>query len=461
MMSPLALSQMQFAMTSTYHFFFVPLTLGLGLIVAILETIAYRTKNQNYLEMAAFWSRLWVINFAIGVATGIVMEFQFGMNWSEYSRFVGDIFGIPLAIEALMAFFLESTFLGLYLFGRNKLPKAIHLATVWLTVGGATISSLWILVANSWMQEPVGYVLRNGRAEMTDFFAAVLSPHVWVQFPHVVFGAWAAGGFLVMGISAWHVLRQHRLELFVPSLKVGLTVGLLASFAIATSGHEQAQHTAKSQPMKLAAMEALWETEKPASFSFFSVIDQENRSSSREVKFPGLLSLLANNNLTGEVKGLNDLQREAEAKYGAGDYLPPVALTYWSFRAMVGIGMLMILTGLVGMFLWWRGQLERSKWYLNTLRLVMLAPIGAIATGWAVTEFGRQPWIVQGLMKTADAVSPNLTATDVLITVVGFGLLYTVLIVANVYLMRKYALMGTDGRQAPAAVHDLGGVHVY
>jgi cytochrome bd ubiquinol oxidase subunit I len=460
-MSALALSQMQFATTSIYHFFFVPITLGLGLIVAILETIAYRNKNQTYLEMAAFWSRLWVINFAIGVATGIVMEFQFGMNWSEYSRFVGDIFGIPLAIEALMAFFLESTFLGLYLFGRDKLPKPVHLATVWLTVGGATISSLWILVANSWMQEPVGYVLRNGRAEMTDFFAAVLSPHVWVQFPHVVFGAWAAGGFLVMGISAWHILRRHRLDLFAPSLKIGLSLATIAAFASATSGHEQAQHVAKVQPMKLAAMEALWETEKPASFSFFSVIDQENRLSSREIKMSGVLSLLANNNLTGEVKGLNDLQREAEARHGAGDYLPPVAITYWSFRIMVGLGILMILTSVVGLFLWWRGRLENTVWYLNALRLVMLAPILAISTGWAVTEFGRQPWIVQDLMKTADAVSPNLTSTDVTITLFGFALLYAVLIVANVYLMRKYALMGADGKNAPAAAKDLSGIHVY
>ena len=292
-MNPAALSQLQFAATTTYHFLFVPITLGLGLIVAILETIGYRGNKKNYQEMAAFWARLWVINFAIGVATGIVLEFQFGMNWSEYSRFVGDIFGIPLAIEALMAFFLESTFLGLYLFGRDKLPKPVHLATIWLTVSGATISSLWILVANSWMQEPVGYVLRNGRAEMTDFFAAVLSPHVWVQFPHVVFGAWTAGGFFVMGISAWHLLRQHRIDLFAPSFKIGLTVATIAAFASATSGHEQAQHTAKSQPMKLAAMEALWETETPAGFSIFSAIDQDNRTSSREIKLPSLLSVLA------------------------------------------------------------------------------------------------------------------------------------------------------------------------
>jgi cytochrome bd ubiquinol oxidase subunit I len=460
-MSPLVLSQMQFAATTTYHFLFVPITLGLGLIVAILETIGYRGNNKQYQEMAAFWARLWVINFAIGVATGIVLEFQFGMNWSEYSRFVGDIFGIPLAIEALMAFFLESTFLGLYLFGRDKLPKPIHLATIWLTVGGATISSLWILVANSWMQEPVGYVLRNGRAEMTDFFAAVLSPHVWVQFPHVVFGAWTAGGFLVMGISAWHLLRQHRMDLFSPSFKIGLVVATIGAFASATSGHEQAQNTAKTQPMKLAAMEALWETESPAGFSIFSSIDQENRTSTREIKLPTLLSVLAANNTTSKVRGINDLQREAESKYGAGNYIPPVALTYWSFRIMVGIGIFMILSGLYGLFLWWRGRLENSKNYLRLMQFTMLAPILAIATGWAVTEFGRQPWIVQGLMKTADAVSPNLTTADVLISLIGFGILYAVLIVAMVYLMRKYALMGADGRPAPKAVTDLGGVHVY
>ena len=304
-------------------------------------------------------------------------------------------------------------------------------------------------------------VLRNGRAEMTDFFAAVLSPHVWVQFPHVVFGGWITGGLFVMGISAWHLLRQHRLELFVPSFKVALVLTTVASFAAATSGHEQAQHTAKAQPMKLAAMEALWETEQPASFSLFSAINQDEKTSSREIKLPVLLSLLANNNTTGEVKGLNELQRAAEAKYGPGDYLPPVALTYWSFRAMVGLGLLFIALSLYGLWLWWRGKLESAKLFLRLLTVAMFLPYLANSTGWMVTEFGRQPWIVQGLMKTAQGISPNVSAPMVWTTMIGFTAVYAVLIVLELGLLRTYALMGMDGRPAPKTVDDLDGVHIY
>jgi cytochrome bd ubiquinol oxidase subunit I len=460
-MDSVLLARWQFGVITTYHFLFVPLTLGLGLILAILESFAYRTNDQRYRDAAGFWGRLFAINFAMGVATGIVQEFQFGMNWSEYSRFVGDIFGIPLAIEALLAFFMESTFLGLYLFGRDKLPEAIHLATAWLVIIGATLSSLWILIANSWMQEPTGFVLRNGRAEMTDFFAAVLSPHVWVQFPHVVFGGWITGGLFVMGISAWHILKKHRIDMFVPSFKIALVLTSIASFAAATSGHEQAQHTAKTQPMKLAAMEALWETEKPAGFSLFSSIDQKNKTSSREIKLPSLLSVLANNNTSGEVKGLNELERDAVAKYGAGDYLPPVALTYWSFRAMVGLGMVFIFLSVWGLWLWWRGSLEKARGYLRFVLLALFLPYFANSTGWMVSEFGRQPWVVQGLMKTADGISPNVSAGMIWVSMLGFIVLYLVLIVADLYLLRKYALMGADGRPAPKAVTDLGGNHVY
>ena len=460
-MDAISLARLQFAATSSYHFLFVPLTLGLGLIVAILETIHYRTRNDVYKDMAIFWSRLFAINFAMGVATGIVMEFQFGMNWSEYSRFVGDIFGIPLAIEALLAFFLESTFLGIYLFGRDKLPRAIHLASAWLVIFGATISSLWILIANSWMNEPVGYVLRNGRAEMTDFFAAVLSPHVQAQFPHVVIGGWITGGLFVVGVSAWHILRKHRLDMFVPSMKVGLILTAIASVAAATTGHEQAQHVAKSQPMKLAAMEALWDTEKPASFSIFSAIDQRNNASYRELRIPTLLSVLGFNNTTAEVRGMKDLQAEAEAKFGPGNYIPPVAETYWSFRVMVGLGFLFILTAFAGLFLWWRDRLEKANFFLRFALIAMFLPFVANITGWWVTEIGRQPWIVQGLMLTQDGVSPNVAPAAIWLTLIGFSLLYLALIVVDVYLLRKYARMGADGRRAPAEAKSLGGVHAY
>ena len=458
-MDPLILARWQFGITTVYHFLFVPLTLGLAFLVAIMESFFYRTKNPVYRDMALFWGRLFAVNFAIGVATGIVQEFQFGMNWSGYSRFVGDIFGIPLAIEALLAFFMESTFLGLYFFGRDKLPPAIHLASIWLVAIGSTLSSLWILIANSWMQEPVGYVLRNGRAEMTDFFAVALSPHVQAQFPHVIFGGWITGGLFVMGVSAYHLLRQSKPEFFGKSFRIALVLTAVASFAAATSGHEQAQHTAKVQPMKLAAMEALWETESPAGFSLFSAIDQTNRTSSRELKLPTLLSVLANNNATGTVKGINDLQREAEAKYGPGNYIPDVTAVYWSFRAMVGLGLLFIALSLIGLWHWWRDSLERARGYLSVLVWAMFLPFLANATGWLVTELGRQPWLVQGLQRIPEGISPNVAGSSVLLTMVGFSLLYAVLAGMTFYLMRRYAIAGADER-APKDM-PLEGVHVY
>lgn len=459
-MDPMLLARWQFGITTVYHFLFVPLTLGLGLIVAIMESFHYRTKQDIYKDMAVFWARLFAINFAMGVATGIVQEFQFGMNWSEYSRFVGDIFGIPLAIEALLAFFMESTFLGVYFFGRDKLPPALHLASAWLVIIGATLSSLWILIANSWMQEPVGYVLRNHRAEMTDFFAAVLSPHVQAQFPHVVLGGWITGGLFVMGISAYHLIRQHKVDFFSRSLRIALVLTAVASIATATSGHEQAQHTARVQPMKLAAMEALWETETPAGFSLFSSIDQANHSSNRELKLPTLLSVLAFNNTTSTVKGINELQKEAEAKYGPGDYVPPVAVTYWSFRAMVGLGLIFIFLCAWGLWLWWRNALETARGYLGFVSFALFLPYFANSTGWIVTEMGRQPWLVQGLMQTAKGVSTNVSAPMVLLTMIGFTLLYAALAVVDVYLLRRFALEGLGSGES-AEPSPISGVHVY
>jgi cytochrome d ubiquinol oxidase subunit I len=458
-MDALTLARWQFGITTVYHFLFVPLTLGLALLVAVMESFHYRTRQPVYRDMAVFWGRLFTINFAMGVATGIVQEFQFGMNWSSYSRYVGDIFGIPLAIEALLAFFMESTFLGLWLFGRDKLPRAVHLASIWLVALGSTISSLWILAANSWMQEPVGYVLRNGRAELTDFFAVIMSPHLQAQFPHTVLGGWVTGGLFVMGISAWHLLRRHRVDFFARSFRVALVLTAFASFAVATTGHEQAQHVAKNQPMKLAAMEALWETEQPASFSLFSAIDQANNRSLREVKLPYLLSVLAHNTTSARVEGINDLQAQYEAKYGPGDYVPPVAVTYWSFRAMVGCGMLFILLSLWGLWLWWRDRLEQTRPFLGLAVVALVLPYVANSTGWIVTEIGRQPWVVNGLLRTVNGVSPTVPASSVLFTMVGFTVLYAVLAVADVALLRRYALDAPgEGRAGQPA---LPGVHAY
>jgi cytochrome d ubiquinol oxidase subunit I len=457
-MEAVDLARWQFAITTIYHFLFVPLTLGLSVLVAVMESFHFRTKEAVYRDMAIFWGRLFVINFALGVATGIVQEFQFGMNWSGYSRFVGDIFGIPLAIEALLAFFMESTFLGIWLFGRNRVHPTLHLLSIWLVAIGSSLSAIWILVANSWMQEPIGYVIRNGRAELTDFFAVVLSPHVQVQVPHVILGGMVTGSLFVLGISAWHLLRRCKVDQFSRSLKIALVLLGVSSIAVATTGHGQAQHVAKSQPMKMAAFEALWESEAPAGFSVFSAINQNAGNSTRELRIPYLLSVLAFNNTTSEVKGINDLQKEMEAKYGPGDYVPPVALTYWSFRAMVGLGGAFILLALWGFVLWWRNALDRSRLFLQMAVFFIFLPYVANSAGWIVTELGRQPWIVYGLQRTADGVSPNVSPAMVLTTMLGFTLLYAFLAVVDFYLLSKFALERTSSEREAAPV---SGAHAY
>ncbi|MBB6098475.1 cytochrome d ubiquinol oxidase subunit I [Deinobacterium chartae] len=437
-MEALDLARWQFGLTTVVHFLFVPLSMGLSVLLAVMYSIYYRTGDAAYKRLSQFFGKLFVINFALGTATGIVQEFQFGMNWSEYSRFVGDVFGVPLAIEALAAFFLESTFLGLWIFGWNRIPRALHLASIWLVALGAHLSALWILVANAFMQMPVGYTIENGRARMTDFLALVLSEQVQTQVPHVLIAGLIVGGFFVLGISAWHLLRRSHVELFGKSLKLALIVTTVASLAAATSGHQQAQHVAKNQPMKLAAMEGLWETEQPAAFSLFGIIDQAGRQTLREVKLPHMLSVLAANNTTAEVKGLNDLQREYEAKYGPGDYTPPVAITYWAFRVKVGLGMAFIALSLWGLWLWWRGRLEVSPLFLRLGLLFVFLPFVATSAGWIVAEMGRQPWVVYGLLETAAAVSLSVTPTYLWITLIGFGLLYAALVALEAYLFSRH-----------------------
>jgi cytochrome bd ubiquinol oxidase subunit I len=458
-MDPLLLARWQFGVTTAFHYIFVPLTIGLGLIVAVMQSFHYRTGNDMYDRMARFWGKLFVINFALGVVTGIVQEFQFGMNWSQYSRFVGDIFGIPLAIEALTAFFLESTFLGIWLFGRDKLPKAMHLFSIWMVAIGSTLSAIWILMANSWMQQPVGYTIVDGRARLSDAVALFLNPQLQVEAPHTILAALTTGGFFVLGISAWHLIRHHEREMFLRSAQIALVVVAVASLLTATSGHEQAQHGVQIQPMKLAAMEALWNSEQPASFSLFASIDQKAGTSTRELKLPYLLSVLAYGNTTSEVKGIHQLQAQDVAKYGPGNYIPPVAVVYWTFRAMVGLGVLFILLSLSGLVLWWRGHLER-RWFLRLAMLFLFLPYLANFAGWITTEMGRQPWVVQGLLRTSSAVSPNVTGTDVAITFFGFTLLYGILAVVDFYLLYRFARPVTSVRQGEQDA-GLGDVFAY
>jgi cytochrome bd ubiquinol oxidase subunit I len=454
----LLLARLQFAVTTVYHFFFVPLTLGLSILVAIMHSRYARSGSEADKRMTLFWGKLFLINFDMGVVTGIVQEFQFGMNWSEYSRFVGDIFGAPLAIEALLAFFVESTFLGLWIFGWDKLPRRLHALTIWMVAIGSTLSALWILIANSFMQEPVGYTLRNGRAEMTDFVALIGNPHVWLQFPHVVFSGVTTAGFFVLGISAYRLLRPSgqpdERELFARSFKLAAIYGLVGIALVIPIGHLQGQYIAKTQPMKLAASEALWETESPAALSLFTIGDEPGRRDLFAIRAPGFLTYLTYGAPEGSVQGIKNLQAEYEKRYGPGDYVPPVAITYWSFRGMVGAGFLLLFLGGISAYLGVRGRTNAYPILLRFLPWAIALPYLANSTGWLVAELGRQPWIVFGLMKTENAVSPTVAPEMVLFSLVAFALLYGLLMVADVYLLAKFAkgepAAGLEPAPAPA-----------
>ncbi len=446
-MDPTALARVQFAITTVYHFFFVPLTLGLSVLVAIMETMYVRTGQENYKKMTKFWGKLFLVNFAMGVVTGIVQEFQFGMNWSEYSRFVGDIFGAPLAIEALSAFFLESTFLGLWVFGWDKLSKKMHLVTMWLVAIGGNLSALWILIANSFMQQPVGFVLNGNRAEMVDFFALVFNSFVLLQFPHVLFAGLTTGAFFIMGISAYHLIKKNHVELFSRSFQIAAVVGSIGVAMVGLVGHSQTQHLIEAQPMKLAAAEALWETESPASFSLITIGDLTQRKEVFSIRIPRLLCLLAYNNLDCEVQGIYNLQQQYEREYGPGDYIPPVAVTYWTFRIMVGAGLAMAAIAAYGLFLTMRGKFDVHPRIQPLFIWALALPYIATSTGWLLTEMGRFPWVVFGLMKVEDAASPNVTVGQIWITLVGFTLVYGALMVADIYLLRKFAKAGPQGEE--------------
>jgi len=442
-MDALILARLQFAVTTVYHFFFVPLTLGLSIMIAIMETIYVKTGNDAYKQMTKFWGKLFLINFAMGVATGIVQEFQFGMNWSEYSRFVGDIFGAPLAIEALLAFFLESVFLGVWIFGWDRLSKKLHATAIWIVAIGSNLSALWILIANSFMQQPVGYVLRNGRAEMTDFMALVLNGHVWVQFPHVIFSAITTAAFFVIGISAYHLLKKSKNEIvWKNSLKLGTIYGAIGVLFVLLGGHAQAQYMVKVQPMKMAAAEALWESEDPAAMSLFTIGDEKNRRDVFAIRIPALLSFLSYNRFSGKVYGINDIQKEYTETYGPGDYVPPVGVAYWTFRMMIGAGMMLLLIIIFLLVNVFREKFNFRPMVNKILIAAIALPFIANSTGWIFTEMARMPWAVFGVMRVEDAVSNTVSAGMVLFSLLVFTSLYGALMVADVHLLKKYAMAG-------------------
>jgi len=441
----LILARIQFASTTIFHFIFVPISIGLAFIIALMQTLYLVKKNDMYKKMAKFWGKLFLINFAVGVVTGIIQEFQFGMNWSDYSRFVGDVFGAPLAIEALLAFFMESTFIGLWIFGWDRLPKKIHLLSIWLVSIGTMLSALWIMAANSFMQNPVGYTITNGRAEMNDFFAVITNEKLLVAFPHTIFASLATASFLVIGISAWNLLKKRDVDFFKKSIHITLIIGLISSLGIAFSGHSQAKYLVTAQPMKMAAAEGLWEDSgDPAAWTLFANIDVEQKVSNTRIDIPYLLSYLSYGKFEGKVEGMNTIQAKYEKLYGEGDYIPPVKTTFWSFRIMVAAGGLMILLALVGLIQYWRKKIDVSTKLLKWLIFAISLPFIANTSGWIMSEIGRQPWVVNGLMLTTDGISPNVSAGSILFSLIAFSVIYTLLAIVMVYLFIRVIKKGPN-----------------
>ena len=453
-MEALELARLQFGATTVFHFLFVPLTIGLAPLLAVMQTIAYRTDDERWWRLTRLFGKLFLINFAMGVVTGIVQEFQFGMNWSSYSRFVGDVFGAPLAIEGLAAFFLESTFLGLWIFGWNRMPRALHLATIWLVAIGTWASAYFILAANSWMQNPVGYRINEevGRAELDSILAVLTNPNLGWMFTHTIFASVATAGFFVLAVAAYHLLRQRDVEVFRGVAGLGLVVAFGASFALAFTGHEQAQLKTELQPMKIAASEALYETEEGASWSVFAIGTLDGTETIVDIRIPYLLSILSTNTIDGEVEGINDLQDRYEEEYGAGDYVPNIPVAYWTFRIMVGLGMLMIAVSAAGLVLLWRRRLPESPRFLKASIWMVGVPFVASSAGWVFTEMGRQPWVVQGLLRTEDGVSPTVSAGTVATSLLAFTAIYLTLAVVEVGLIVKYARQGLGEESSPEDV---------
>ena len=434
-MDVLILSRLQFAVATLFHFLFVPLTLGLSVLIAIMETIYVKTGNQEYKRMAKFWGKLFLINFAVGVATGITLEFQFGTNWSRYAAYVGDVFGPLLAIEATLAFFLESTFIAVWVFGWNRLSPKLHAASIWIVALASSLSAVWILIANTWMQYPVGYTINEttGRAELTDFMAVLTQPFAIIQILHTLSAAYLLAGFFVMGISAYHILRKQNISFFLKSFRVALPFALIFSLGVALMGDFSGQQIATKQPTKLAALESHWETGTHAPFVLFFIPDEKNERNLFEFgTIPSGLSLLAFHSPGAEVKGLKDFPR---------DERPPVTIIWLAFRVMVGLGSLFVLLTAVGWLR--RNKLEASRAYLWAMLLAIPLPYLAAEAGWIVTEVGRQPWIVYRLMRTSAAVSP-ITISQVLPSLIGFILVYSLLGFVAYYLIFQAARKGPE-----------------
>ncbi|WP_199571528.1 cytochrome ubiquinol oxidase subunit I [Streptomyces murinus] len=468
-LAPETLARWQFGITIVYHFLFVPLTISLAALTAGLQTAWVRTGKEKYLRATKFWGRLFLINVAMGVVTGIVQEFQFGMNWSAYSRFVGDIFGAPLAFESLLAFFFESTFIGLWIFGWDRLPKRIHLACIWIVALGSILSAYFILAANSWMQHPVGYRINRarGRAELTDFGRVLTQSTVVVQVFHTLSAALLTGGAFLAGIAALHLMRKRHIPVMKTSLRLGLVAIVVGGLLTAISGDRLGKVMFTQQPMKMAAAEALWHGQHAAPFSVFAYGDVSKGRNTVELSVPGLLSFLAHDDFHSYVPGIDDTNKAEQRRFGPGDYRPIIPVTFWAFRWMIGFGMASFAIGLLGLWLTREkfmlpqrlrvGEDEvphlvlfknrvlapsYTAWYWRIAALTLAFPVIANSWGWIFTEMGRQPWVVYGMLETRHAVSPSVSQGEVIASLTLFTLLYAILAVIEVKLLVKYVRAG-------------------
>ena len=449
MLDPLLLARIQFAATTVFHFFFVPITIGMVFLIAIFESIYVKTGDEHYKRITKFFGHLFLINFAVGVVTGILQEFQFGMNWSEYSSFVGDVFGPSLAVEALLAFYLESTFIGIWIFSWEKINKKLHAMCIWLVSIGTLMSAFWILSANSFMQHPVGvkYVENSvigKKAEMIDFFAIIKNPYLWNQFPHVVTMALTVGAFTIAGIASWKMVRNQEVPMFRKAFKISIVAALIGSTGLFVTGHSQMQYLVREYPMKVAAAEALYEdTGNSAPFSILATIDQKQQKAEHYLEVPGMLSFLAYDKFEGSLKGMKSLQKEMDEKYYPVvgkhiDYTPDVPTIYYSFRVMsysVGILILMSLLGTI--FAFKRTEIKK-RWFLQLMTWTLLVAEVATACGWIMAEMGRQPFLIFGVMATESGVSPN-SGASVLFSLLVFCVLYTVLGITQ-FIAFRYAM---------------------
>jgi cytochrome d ubiquinol oxidase subunit I len=440
------LARWQFASTSIYHFLFVPITIGLAFLVALLETGWYRNGDATYLRLARFFGALLLINVAIGVVTGLIQEFEFGMNWSVFSRLVGNVFGGPLAFEGLAAFFLESTFLGLWIFGWNRLSKRAHLACIWLVCIGTVLSAMFIMAANSWMQHPVGYKMNSAdQPELTNFFALFTNPVFLWGFTHVILASLVTGGLIMLAVSAWHLRKQREVDAFRRTAVISLVVLLLSTPIAMFVGSELGVVEGTYQPMKIAAAEAQWDTCSGCGFSLFQIGGGNNdQTPTQIIIIPYVLSILATNHPNGTVQGMNELQAQYQKEYGPGNYIPNVFIQYWSMRLMAYIAVLVMLFALWGGWLLYKHRLDRARWFLRVAPWAVILPFVMNTAGWMLTENGRQPWIVQGLMKTANGVSPSVSATDIWISLVAFYALFIAFGIADAWLMIRYGRKELD-----------------